>query len=72
MSELHHEIGRHDAQIEALEREVHALRGDVADIKRMLSEARGGWKVMMMVAGFSATIGAGVAKILTWAGVLPK
>lgn len=72
MSELHHEIGRHDAKIEALEREVHALRDDVADIKRMLSEAKGGWKMLMMVGGMSAAIGAAAAKLATWAGWLPR
>lgn len=70
--ELHHEIGRHDAKIEALEREVHALREDVADIKRMLSEAKGGWRMLMMVGGFSAAIGAGAAKLLTWLGWMPR
>jgi len=70
--ELHHEIGRHDAKIEALEREVHALRGDVADIKKMLSEARGGWKMLMMVGGLSAAGGAVVAKVLGWIGILPR
>lgn len=70
--ELHHEIGRHDAKIESLEREVHALRSDVADIKKMLSEARGGWKMLMMVGGLSAAGGAVVAKVLSWIGIVPK
>jgi len=66
--ELHHEIGRHDAKIEALEREVHALRADVAEIKQMLSEAKGGWKTLMLVGGCSAAVGAFVDKLFSWFG----
>lgn len=70
--ELSHEIGRHDAKIESLEREVHALRDDVAEIKRMLSEARGGWRMLLLVGGCSAAVGAGMTKLLSWAGMIPK
>jgi hypothetical protein len=69
---LDHQVGRHDAQIEALEREVHALRADIAEIKRMLSEAHGGWKALMLVAGIAATIGAAATKLATWVGWVPR
>ena len=44
----------------------------MADIKKMLSEARGGWKMLMMVGGLSAAGGAVVAKVLGWIGILPR
>lgn len=78
-AELHTQLGRHDAQIEALERDIKNMRADIKEmsvtlheINRTLSEARGGWKTLMLVGGVAATIGAGAAKIVGWIQVLPK
>jgi prefoldin subunit 5 len=78
-AELHTQLGRHDAQIEALERDIKNLRIDIKEmnatlheIHTTLSQARGGWKVMMAVGGASATIGALVAKLISWSYYLPK
>jgi hypothetical protein len=60
------DIGRHDAQIEALQSEVVLIRKDLDEIKRLLNESRGGWKVMMAVAGLSGAVGAGGTKIIHW------
>lgn len=70
------DLGRHDAQIEALERDVkymreemHAMRTEFSEqlkaINTTLSEARGGWKTLMLVGGISATIGAAAAKLIS-------
>lgn len=78
-AELHTQIGRHDAQIEALERDIKHLREDVKEmsatlheIHSTLSEARGGWKTLMLVGGVAATIGAAVAKVVSWVSFVPK
>jgi hypothetical protein len=56
------DIGRHDEAIGALKEDVAQLRTDVAAIKDLLSEARGGWKSLMWVAGFASAAGA----VLVW------
>lgn len=81
--EFHRDIGRHDAQIEALERDVKRMREEMHEmrteftaelraINATLSEARGGWKIMMMVGGASATIGALSYKIVSAFQWLPR
>lgn len=37
MTDLQRDIGRHDEAIETLKTEVHAMRQDLADIKRILA-----------------------------------
>lgn len=76
---IHHDLGRHDAQIEALQEQVRQLHKDMqamnetlAAINQTLSEAKGGWRAMMLVGGIAATVGAMSAKILAWAGFIPK
>jgi len=69
---IQRDIGRHDAQIETLQEDMRSLKNDVHEIKLILSEARGGWKTLMMVGGISATIGALIAKIATALNWFPK
>jgi prefoldin subunit 5 len=76
---IHHDLGRHDAQIESLQQQVRQLHADMqtmnatlGEINRTLSEARGGWKTLMLVGGIAAAVGATVAKIATWLGWVPK
>jgi prefoldin subunit 5 len=78
-AELHSQLGRHDAQIEALERDIKHLRDDVKqmnatlhEIHMTLSQAKGGWKVLMMVGGAAAAISAVVTKLISWSYYLPK
>jgi hypothetical protein len=68
MQEIQRDIGRHDAQIEALKDDMRLMKTDLVEIKEILSEARGGWKVAAILGGVSATIGALVAKALSWMG----
>ena len=58
---MHRDMGRHDAQIEHLEREMLALRSDVREIREILDRADGGWRALMWVGGISGTVGASVA-----------
>jgi len=59
---MHRDIGRHDAEIEALQREISELRSEVREISRMLSEARGGWRSLMLVGGMASAAGAIITK----------
>jgi hypothetical protein len=60
--DVYRDLGAHDAEIENLKREVHAMRGDLSEIKAMLSEAKGGWRMLMAVSGLAATVSSGA----TW------
>lgn len=68
--ELHRDIGRHDAQIEALQAQVDRMHHEMQtvvkelqSINRTLSEARGGWKTLAAVAGMSGAVGVAFAKV---------
>lgn len=70
------ELATHAADIAHLQRDMDKLSADMIEVKRclasidtMLSEARGGWRVMMMVAGVSGTIGAALTQVASfWQG----
>ena len=57
------DLGRHDAEIIELQRQVAMLAAEVHGITLTLAEARGSWKVLVGVAGFSGAIGAVLAKL---------
>lgn len=68
-NEVHRTIGQHDAQIEGLQKQVATLHADMArvlqqlqSISATLSEAKGGWRMLLAVGGLAATVGAMVAK----------
>jgi hypothetical protein len=76
--EVHRDLGKHDAQIEALQAQVDRLHGDMASvldqltkINRTLAEARGGWKTLLAIAGFSSAITAVAMKIVAFLSTLP-
>jgi prefoldin subunit 5 len=63
------ELATHAADIKHLQDDMDKLVADMNDIKASLqsiqttlSEARGGWRVLMMVAGASGTIGAAITQ----------
>lgn len=77
--EIHRDLGKHDAQIEALNLQVNRMysdmqqmMGQLTTIQKTLSEARGGWKTLMWVGGLSAALGGIVVKVMTWMQILPK
>ena len=43
-----------------------AMQATLAAIDKTLSEAKGGWKMLMMIAGASCTLGAGVVQLVHW------
>jgi len=70
------ELATHASDIAHLQRDMDKLSADMAEVKKCLtsinttlSEARGGWKIMMMVAGVSGTVGAALTQVaLFWQG----
>lgn len=61
---IERDIGALEARMEAVEEEVHAIRHDVREIHDAVVFARGGWKVLTIVIGLSAAIGALLSKLV--------
>lgn len=68
--ELSRDIGRHDAQIESLQEDMKSVKSDLAEIKQILSEAKGGWKAMLVLGGVAGAAGAAISKLVAWYGSL--
>ena len=64
--EMARDIGRHDAQIEALQADMAEMKKDVHEIKLMLAQAKGGWKAFMAVGGAAAFFGGLFVKVIDW------
>lgn len=69
--EVHRDLGKHDAQIVALQERVDRMHADLSgmieqlqEINRTLSEARGGWRTLMAAAGLASAVTAGAIKLL--------
>ena len=73
MSEkLHRDVGRHEAQIDGLSRDMVEVKHCVREIRDTLIEARGGWRALMLVAGCAGTLGAVITYILSAFGWTPR
>ena len=59
-------------EVEYLKNHINEIKSDTREIKETLSQAKGGWKTLMLVAGISSTVGAAIAKVAPWLGVFPK
>lgn len=63
-ADIHRTLGEHDAQLEALGRDVSEMKADIKAIRETLSEARGGWKTLLLVGGAAGSMGALIGKFL--------
>lgn len=78
--EIHRDLGRHEAEIESLQRQLSSMESELREVKECLqsiretlSEAKGGWKTLVWLSGISATAGALIFKLLSIAWtMLPK
>lgn len=80
MEDVHRDLGRHDAEIASLQRQLDGVERELREVKEclhemreILSEAKGGWKTLVWLSGISATVGALIFKIasVAWT-MLPK
>jgi prefoldin subunit 5 len=58
------EIGQLKAQVEALTETVKTLSKQVEEVSATLNQAKGGWRVMVLVGSAFAALGALAAKFL--------
>ena len=61
---LAREVGALEARMQAVESEMQAVRADVREIRDALVTARGGWKMLTLVIGFSVSLGAALGQLL--------
>lgn len=50
------DYGRLEAEVAQLVKAVATLQNDVAQMREMMQQARGGWRAIALVGGISATI----------------
>jgi hypothetical protein len=57
-------ISRMQVDIEELSVSIHLLNKTLIDISVTLSEAKGGWKMLMVVGGAGAALGSGLGYLI--------
>jgi hypothetical protein len=57
-------ISRMQVDIEELSTSIHLLNKTLIDISVTLSEAKGGWKMLMVVGGAGAALGSGLGYLI--------
>jgi hypothetical protein len=62
--DIHRTLGAHDARIESLQYDVAEIKRDMKLILAAMSEAKGGWKTLVMVSGIAGSCGAIIGKLL--------
>jgi hypothetical protein len=63
-SDVQRDLGRMEAQIETLVAQVAQLNAKVDAIDTTLSEAKGGWRMLLLVGGAAGAIGGLIGKLL--------
>jgi len=63
MMSIERDVGALEARMETVEQEVLAMRRDVREIRDALVTARGGWRTLTVVIGFSISFGALLARV---------
>jgi hypothetical protein len=61
-----HSLGYIAAKVETLEREMLAVKSTITEIKTVLDQTKGGWRVLIIFGTISSTISAGVASLVHW------
>jgi hypothetical protein len=67
MSDVSRDIGKLEEAVGTLKVEVHAMRGDLTEIKEAMREARGGIRMLISVGAVGGAIGAAIVKV--WANL---
>lgn len=72
MTTTEQQIGALQAEVANVKEDVSEIRADMKEVLATLAEAKGYWKMGLIIAGFSATVGAFVAKVIAWLPFLPR
>lgn len=66
-AQLHRDIGNLQARMTAMEQVAQQQTSILAGIQQTLTEARGGWRLLMWLGGAGMAAGAGIASAIAWA-----
>lgn len=66
------EVARLSVRVDDLDSHVQELRTDVKSLLALANQTKGGWKVIILVAGVAGTAGALMAKIIPFFGGVPR
>lgn len=66
--QLHRDLGRVEGRLGKVESDVDDVKRMVAEMHQTITEAKGGWKTLLMVGGVSAAIASGLTKFLSFFG----
>lgn len=58
-------VAKMEVQVKKLEEDVAEMKSDIKSILTTLNKAEGGWKLFLLVAGFSAAVGGLITKLVT-------
>jgi hypothetical protein len=72
MTTTEQQIGALQADVANVKDDMKELRSDMKEVRAILAEAKGYWRMLVIIAGFSASIGALVAKFSAWFPFPPK
>lgn len=64
MLTLERDFGALEARMETVESELQSISRDVREIRDTLAGIRGGWKVLTVLIGLSASLGAAAVKLV--------
>lgn len=63
--QIHRDLGRLEERMRAAEMRAADMQQKVDEMHKMLMQAQGGWRVMVMVGGAAAAAGALVSKVVS-------
>ena len=66
------EVARLSVKVDELESDMSEVKTDVKSLLALANQTRGGWTVILLVAGVAGTVGALAAKFAPFLGGLPK
>jgi hypothetical protein len=65
MPDIQRDIGRLETQVAAIDARLLRVEHKLDGLGELLSQARGGWRTLMLVAGVAGAMGAWATKIAT-------
>lgn len=67
---MEREVGRLEAKTSKLEEDVREIKDAVHEIQIMLSQARGGWKTLLLIGGAAGAVGSMLSNVVHAMGLL--
>ena len=66
VDQLNRDLGRLEGKVEKLDDDVDDLKRMVAEIHQTISEAKGGWKTLVVVGTVSSALTTAAIKAMAW------